>query len=137
MSSIKFDVEKFNRRIRFGLWQVQVKIWKDLDLKAASAIRLSLAKNVLANVQGISTAKELWRSLKECTKQKSLPPSYEHMKPILIHGKEKIVFSKVTDKFFFEEKRLSGGYSVPPKNSALVVAGSWKKNNSTNKKLVC
>ncbi|KAF7812914.1 Zinc finger, CCHC-type [Senna tora] len=37
--------------------------WEELDLRAASTIRLCLAKNVLANVQGISTAKELWKKL--------------------------------------------------------------------------
>ena len=25
MSAMKFDIEKFDRRINFGLWQVQVK----------------------------------------------------------------------------------------------------------------
>lgn len=35
-----------------------------LDLKAASAIRLCLDKNVIANMQRMSTAKELWRDLK-------------------------------------------------------------------------
>jgi len=33
--------------------------WEELDLRAASAIRLCLAKNVLANVQNLSSAKEL------------------------------------------------------------------------------
>jgi hypothetical protein len=36
----------------------------------------------------------------------SLPSSYKHMKPILIHGKEKIFFSKVTNKLLSEERRL-------------------------------
>ena len=91
----KFDVEKFDGIINFGLWQVQVKDvliqsglhkalkgkpvssgessstskneeeWEDLDLRAASTIRLCLAKNVLANVHGISTAKELWEKLEQ------------------------------------------------------------------------
>ncbi|KAF7841184.1 cytochrome p450 [Senna tora] len=94
-SVVKFDVEKFDGRIIFGLWQVEVKDvliqsglhkalegkisnkdseksessmsdgdWVELDLRAASTIRLCLAKNVLANVQGISTAEELWKKLK-------------------------------------------------------------------------
>ncbi|KAF7823623.1 Pol-like polyprotein/retrotransposon [Senna tora] len=89
-SAMKFDVEKFDGMINFGLWQVQVKDvliqlglhkalegkissedseksesnmshgdWEELDLKAESTIRMCLAKNVLANVQGISTTKEL------------------------------------------------------------------------------
>lgn len=236
MSGMKIDIEKFDGRMNFGLWQIQVKDvliqsklhkalkgrstpdsskkdgkstsdsskqdfassmsdedWEEFDLRAASMIRLSLAKNILANVQGISKAKELWEKLEEMYQAKgvsnrvylkeqfhtlrmnegtsisdhlsvlngivselesigvkmddedialrliwSLPNSYEHMKPILIHGKEKIVFSEVTGKLFSEEKRLSGGYNVSLENSALMVAGNWKKkNNSMNKKSIC
>ena len=94
--AMKFDVEKFDGKIIFGLWQVQVKDlliqswlhkalkgkpttassegsaesdvsksvvsdedWEELDLKAASTIRLCLEKNILANVVGISTTKGL------------------------------------------------------------------------------
>ncbi|PON31878.1 hypothetical protein PanWU01x14_366160 [Parasponia andersonii] len=39
--------------------------WDDLDERAASAIRKCLAKKVLANILGITTAKDLWRKLKE------------------------------------------------------------------------
>ncbi|KAL8527524.1 hypothetical protein ACS0TY_005390 [Phlomoides rotata] len=88
---MKYDVEKFDGRINFNLWQVQVKDvliqsgvhkalkerpissegtsnkgssmidedWEDLDPRAASTIRLYLTKNVLANIHGISSAKEL------------------------------------------------------------------------------
>jgi len=71
-SAIKCDIEKFDGRINFGLWQTQAKDvliqyglhkvlkgrtsnmkeeeWEELDLRVASAIRLCLAKNVLANV---------------------------------------------------------------------------------------
>ena len=230
-NSIRYEVEKFDGRINFGLWQVQVKDiliqsglhkalkgrpipevssdtsvtdetksrsvmsdedWEDLDLRAASAIRLCLAKNVLANIHGISTAKELWEKLEELYQTKgvsnrvylkeqfhtlqmsegttisdhlsvlngivselesigvkiddedqalrliwSLPSSYEHMKPILIHGKEKIIFSEVTSKLFSEERRLGGGRNGPPGNLALVVAGNGKKKNSMKMKVVC
>jgi hypothetical protein len=83
---MKFDIEKFDGRINFGLWKVQVNDvliqsglhkalkgntskmeadkWEELDLRAASAIRLCLAKNVLANVQNFSSAKEVWERLK-------------------------------------------------------------------------
>jgi hypothetical protein len=215
MQSLKFGVERFDGRMNFGLWQIQVKDiliqsglhktlrgiptsgssdgaaksgtsdidWEDLDLKAASTIRLCLAKNVLANVQGMSTAKELWEKLEEMYQTKgisnrvylkeqfhtlrmaegttisdhlsvlngivseletlgvkmddedkalrlilSLPSSYEHMKPILIHGKEKILFSEVTSKLLSEERRLNGGQNSTPENSALVVANKKKKN---------
>ena len=109
MSAIKFDVEKFDGRINFGLWQVQVKDlliksrlhealksqpttassedsvrsevsksvvsnedWEELNLKADSIIRLCLAKNILANVFGISTAKGLWEKLEQMYQVKSL-----------------------------------------------------------------
>ena len=89
MSTVKFDIEKFDGRINFGLWQIQVKDlliqhglhkalkgkltnvsstnfekssivgdsksnisdddWEELDLRAASGIRLCLAKNILVN----------------------------------------------------------------------------------------
>jgi hypothetical protein len=84
-SAMKFDIEKFDGRINFGLLKVQVKDvliqsglhkalkgniskmeadkWEELDLRAASAIRLCLAKNVLANEQSLPLAKELWEKL--------------------------------------------------------------------------
>lgn len=227
----RFDVEKFDGRINFGLWQVQVKDiliqsglhkalkgreipkdgatssteekagagksvmsdddWEDLDLRAASAIRLCLAKNVLANVYGIYTAKEIWEKLEELYQTKgvsnrvylkeqfhtlqmkegtsisdhlsvlngivselesigvkiddedqalrliwSLPPSYEHMKPILIHGKEKIVFSEVTGKLLAEERRLDAGRSSL-ENQALFVGDGKKKNFTGKKAVIC
>ena len=90
-SSVKFEIEKFDGRINFGLWQVQVKDvliqsglhkalkgksspasssdsgkvsirdedWEDFDDRAASVIRLCLAKNVLSNVEKIPIAKEI------------------------------------------------------------------------------
>ncbi|PON68556.1 hypothetical protein PanWU01x14_095270 [Parasponia andersonii] len=121
--------------------------WDDMDERAVTTIRMCLAKNVLANVLGIITAKDLWRKFEELYQAKgvsnrvylkeqfhtlymnegtkisdhlcvlnsivseleaigvkiededkalrfiwSLPPSYEHMKPILVHGKETIVY---------------------------------------------
>ena len=65
----------------------------------------------------------------------SLPSSYEPMKPILIHRKEKILFSEVINKLLSEEIRLSGGQNSTPKNSALVVA-NWKKKKSMKGNLV-
>ena len=39
--------------------------WEDLDERVANAIRLNLAKNVLTNIHGIYSAKELWERLEE------------------------------------------------------------------------
>ncbi|QHO13669.1 Retrovirus-related Pol polyprotein [Arachis hypogaea] len=85
LSAVKVEIEKFDGRINFGLWQIQVKDvliqlglhkalkekisgmkdeeWEELDLRAASSIRLCLAKNVLANVQATKTVKEFWDKL--------------------------------------------------------------------------
>ena len=109
MSSMKFNVEKFDGRINFGLWQVQVKDlfiqsglhkalngkptnvfdedlarsevskstlsdedWDELDLKATYTIRMCMAKNILANVSGISTSKGLWEKLEQMYQANSL-----------------------------------------------------------------
>ncbi|KAJ1387437.1 cytochrome p450 [Sesbania bispinosa] len=85
-SFARFDIEKFDGKNKFCLWKVLVKDvliqpglhkalkrntsdvddekWEELDLRATSAIRLCLAKNVLPSVQNISTTKELWDKLK-------------------------------------------------------------------------
>ncbi|KAL5768388.1 hypothetical protein ACOSP7_014940 [Xanthoceras sorbifolium] len=225
-SSLKFGVEKFDGKINFGLWQVQVKDvliqsglhkvlkeksgsvlsdsskgessmsnedWEEMDLRAASVIRLCLAKNVLANVHGIYSAKELWEKLEELYQAKgisnrlylkeqfqtlrmeegakisdhlsdlngivselesigveiededkalrlilSLPSSYEHMKPILVYGKETLNFAEVTGKLLFEEKRLKGRGRTSSEDTTLVASNgsNWKKNNS-RKKIFC
>jgi hypothetical protein len=46
--------------------------WEDLNMRVASSIRLCLAKNVLANVQGTSTANELWEKLEEMYQTKGV-----------------------------------------------------------------
>ena len=234
MSATKFDVEKFDEKINFALWQVQVKDlliqsglykvlkgepipltsqkdlevfgdssgdsgkstmsdedWEELDMKAASQIRLSLAKNVLANVAGLSTTKEIWDKLENLYQSKSvsnrlylkeqfyklqmeegtkisdhlsvlngiiseletlgvkideedkalrlilsLPPSYKHMQPILMYGKETIVYSEVTSKLISEERRMIGE-SRPSENSVFAVCEYGKKNKNFVKKVVC
>ena len=152
--------------------------WEELDLRASSAIRLCLAKNILANVHGMSTAKGLWEKLEELYQAKSisnrlylkeqfhtlhmeegtkisdhlstlneivseleaigvaiededkalrliwsLSATYEHMKPILMYGKETVVFSEITSKLFSEERRLGSEKKSSFQESALVVEG--------------
>ncbi|CAL5198186.1 unnamed protein product [Lathyrus oleraceus] len=39
------------------------KKWKELDLRASGTIHMSLTKNILANVLGTSSVKEIWEKL--------------------------------------------------------------------------
>ena len=65
-----------------------------------------------------------------------LPSSYEHMKPIMMCEKKIVVFSKVTSKLFFEERKVSDGKSnVSFKDSALAVNN--RKKNSKKKNIIC
>lgn len=164
--------------------------WEELDLKATSTIRLCLTKNVLANIHGISAAKELWEKLEElyqtkslsnrlCLKEQfhslcmeagtkisdhlsalngivseleairvkindkdkalrliwSLPSTYEHIKPILMYGKEIMSFTEVTSKLISEESRL-GGQNIPSDNMEIVTENG-KRGNSMRKKVTC
>lgn len=67
----------------------------------------------------------------------SLLPSYEHMKPILINGKEKIIFSEVTSKLLVEERRLISGRNFPSENLVLFTATGKSKNFTRKKAGVC
>ena len=49
----------------------------------------------------------------------SLPSSYEHMKHILMYGKETLKFTDVTSKLLSEEKRLEGS-SMTSEGTVLV-----------------
>ena len=80
-STTKFEVEKFNGKGNFGLWQKRVKAllvqqglhkilqgksakpvgtsnedWEEMNLKAASTIQLCLANKVMCNVMDEETA---------------------------------------------------------------------------------
>ncbi|PON93704.1 Zinc finger, CCHC-type, partial [Trema orientale] len=66
----------------------------------------------------------------------SLPSSYEHMKLILVYGKETVIFSEVTSNLLSEERRLSGGGNNSSEGSALTVENE-KKKNSNKKNIIC
>lgn len=46
--------------------------WEELDLRASSIIRISFAKNILANALGTLSAKEIWEKLKESYQGKGI-----------------------------------------------------------------
>ena len=58
----------------------------------------------------------------------SLPPSYEHIKPISMYEKESLNFAEVTGKLLFEERRLKSEGRASIENSALVASKGEKKN---------
>jgi len=209
-SVMKFDIEKFDGRINFGLWKVQVKDvliqsglhealkgntskmeadkWEELDLRAASAIRVCLEKNVLANVQNLSSAKELCEKLEGLYQEKgisnrlllkdqfhnfrmdegtkisnhlstlnnivselestevkiddkdkelrlilSLLPSYVHLKPVLMNGKESLSFEEVATKIIYEERRMISYESASSSSMLLTRSGdNGKKIHAKN-----
>lgn len=93
-NAVKIDLEKFDGRINFDLWKIQVKDiliqlglhkvsngnisnmdnakWEELDLRVSSTIRMSLAKNILANVLGMSSVKELLEKLEMLYQRKGI-----------------------------------------------------------------
>ncbi|KAI5417078.1 hypothetical protein KIW84_041894 [Lathyrus oleraceus] len=85
------------------------KKWKELDLRALSIIRMSLAKNILVNVLGTWLAKELLEKLEGLYQIK-----------------------EVTSKIISEEIRLKGEENTSS-SSVLVARGRSyvKKNNDT------
>jgi len=162
--------------------------WEELDLRAASAIRLCLAKNVLVNVQNLSSGKELWEKLEGLYQAKgilnqlllkeqfhnlrmddgtkisdylsnlnyiiselesievkiddedkalrlilSLPPSYNHLKPVLINGKESLSFEEVATKIISEERRMKSDESTSSSSMLLTRSGAnGKKIHAKN-----
>ncbi|KAL9462621.1 hypothetical protein AB3S75_000591 [Citrus x aurantiifolia] len=68
-SLVKFEIEKFNGRINFGLWQVQVK-----DVFIQSGLHKALkGKPSPASSSGSGKAtKELWEKLEKLYKTKSI-----------------------------------------------------------------
>jgi len=95
--SAKFDIEKFDGKISFSIWRVQMRVvlthsglkkaldeienksasmidehWEELDKKVLSSIQLSLSKEVLREVANESTIAELWLKLESLYMTKSL-----------------------------------------------------------------
>ena len=95
MSSVtKFDIEKFDSKISFSIWKIQMQVvlvqnglkkalhtkpstmtdelWQELDEKAMSAINLCLTKEVLREVVHETTTAALWTKLESVYMTKSL-----------------------------------------------------------------
>jgi hypothetical protein len=97
MASTKFEVEKFNGKNNFSLWQRRLKdlliqqgvhkgllekvkkpekmdndVWEEMDAKAASAIHLNLLDEVIHNVIDEDNAKSIWQKLESLYMAKNL-----------------------------------------------------------------
>jgi hypothetical protein len=92
--STKFDIPKFDDKISFAIWQVQIKVvltqlvvqkalktrpavmtddrWKYIDERALSAIQLSLYFDVLWEVMHEKSTATLWKKLEELYMTKSV-----------------------------------------------------------------
>ena len=93
MLTIKFDVEKFDRKINFSLWHVRMLAilvqngiqkalgvrpdgmtdtrWEEMDEKARSTIQLSLTNEVFWEVISEKTTKSLWENLESLSEKDS------------------------------------------------------------------
>ena len=94
---MKLDIEKFDRSVNFGLWQVKMKAiliqngvhkaldgvekkpegisearWEEMDAKALSAIQLCLSNEVLREVVKEETSKGIWEKLESLYMEKSV-----------------------------------------------------------------
>ena len=97
MSTMKLDIEKFDRNTNFSLWQVKMKAiliqngvhkalegderkpiglsgakWEEMDAKTISAIQLCLSNEVLREVVKEVTSKGIWEKLESVYMAKSV-----------------------------------------------------------------
>ena len=97
MSSMKLDIEKFDRSVNFGLWQVKMKAiliqngvhkviegeekkpigvseakWEEMNTKGLSVIQHCLSNEVLREVVKETTSKRIWEKLESIYMAKSV-----------------------------------------------------------------
>ena len=97
MASTKFEVDKFNRKNNFSLWQRRMKdllihqgvhnallgktkksekmendVWEEIDVKATSVIPLNLSDEVIHNVIDEEKVESIWQKLKSLYMVKNL-----------------------------------------------------------------
>jgi hypothetical protein len=91
---------------------------------------LSVLNNIISELEAIGVKVE--DEDKALRLVLSLPSSYEHMKPILMYGKETLKFADVTSKLLSEEKRLEGSSMTSSEGTVLVTRQGKKKNSGKN-----
>ena len=97
MAIMKLDIEKFDRSVNFGLWQVKMKAiflqnevhealdgeekkpegtneakWEEMDVKALFAIQLYLSNKILRKVVKEEASKDIWKKLESLHMEKSV-----------------------------------------------------------------
>jgi hypothetical protein len=97
MASNKFEVDKFNGKNNFSLWQRRMKnlliqqgvhkallgmekksekiendVWEEMDVKAANAIPFNLSDEVIHNVIDEENAESIWQKLESLYMVKNL-----------------------------------------------------------------
>ncbi|XP_050898059.1 ubiquitin carboxyl-terminal hydrolase 9 [Lathyrus oleraceus] len=99
---------------------------EELDLRVSSIICMSLAKNILANIHVSDHLSVLYGIVseletigvkiddedKDLRLMLSLSSSYEHIKPVLIYGKESLSFEEVSSKIEGEDNTSSNSVLV-------------------------
>ncbi|KAH0639742.1 hypothetical protein KY285_036328 [Solanum tuberosum] len=104
MSGVKYEVAKFNGDSGFAQGtrrpeSMTLGDWEEMDEKAASAIRLHLTNDVLANL-GVKIKEED----KAIVLLNSLPSSYDNLATTILHGKDSIELKDVTSALLLNEK---------------------------------
>jgi hypothetical protein len=61
-----------HKALKENISNMENEKWEKLDLRASSTICMSLAKNILANVLGTSSTKELWEKVEGIYQAKSI-----------------------------------------------------------------
>jgi len=92
---------------------------------------LSTLNNIVSKLESIEV--NIDDEDKELRLILSLPPSYVHLKPVLMYWKECLSFEEVATKIIFEEWRMKSGESTSSSSTFLTKSGAnGKKIHATN-----
>uniref|UniRef100_A0A7C9DXJ7 Uncharacterized protein n=1 Tax=Opuntia streptacantha TaxID=393608 RepID=A0A7C9DXJ7_OPUST len=150
---MKFDIEKFDGKIYFSIWHVQMMAvliqhglkkalggmssmpvtmtdeqWNELDEKALSAIQLCLSKEVLQEVIKEEIATGLWLKLEGLYTMKSLINK--------LHLKERLYTLKMAEgdfKLFCENEAIARHHTIVRTRSKIALQNAsigqlWKES---------
>ena len=97
--------------------------WVEMDEKAASAIRLNLGDEVIHNILGVKTTKEVWVKLKGLYIRKNLTNKLYVKKQLYnLHMKEGLDFLEHINTFNMLNTQLSSfGMNYKDEDKALIL----------------